>query len=72
MRPLEELLAGLWLRLRCEELLAEDVLASPPNKGHKSGSKNYWIRTGVRDWSEIGALGPFGRMENANWVILRF
>ena len=24
---------------------------------------------GVHDWSEIGALGPFGRMENANWVI---
>ena len=45
---------------------------SPPHKGHQSGGRNYWIRTGSRDWSEIGALGPFGRMRNANWVILRF
>ena len=34
--------------------------------------KNYWMRMGVCDWSEIGALEPFGRMRNANWVILRF
>ena len=45
---------------------------SPPHKGHQSGGGNYWIRTGVRDCSEIGALEPFGRMGNANWVILRF
>ena len=49
-----------------------EMLRSPQNKGHQSGGGNYWIRMGVRDWSEIGALGPFGRMENANWVILRF
>ena len=43
----------------------------PPHKGNQSGGGNYWIRTRVHDCSEIGTPGLFGRMENANWVILR-
>ena len=45
---------------------------SPTHKGHQSGGGNYWIRMGVRDWSENGALGPFGRMETVNLLILGF
>ena len=45
---------------------------SPPPKGHQSCSGKYWIRMGFRDWLGFGELEQFGRMENANWVILGF
>ena len=45
---------------------------SPPLEGHQSGGGKYWIRIGVRDWSGFGELEQFGRMGNANWVILGF
>ena len=69
---LQPLLAGAAARTAPLSKTMFSWEASPPHMGHQSGSGNHWIRMGVRDWSEIGALGPFARMENANWLILGF